>query len=71
MSDTFSSGHDAGHSKRFSEDDIVSALAEPGRASADVVRANVRRALYEMVTDGTVELTREKMFRACRIVSKN
>lgn len=47
-----------------SEDEIVSALAEPGRPSADALKVEVRRALYEMLSDGTVELTPEKRFRA-------
>ena len=42
----------------------MSALVEPGRPAADAVRTEVRRALYEMLSDQTVELTREKKFRA-------
>ena len=64
----------AGGEQEVSEDDIVSALVEPGRPAADAVRPgrspaagvrkDVRRALYEMLSDQTVELTREKKFRA-------
>ena len=54
----------AGGEQEVSEDDIVSALVEPGRPAAAAVRKDVRRALYEMLSDQTVELTREKKFRA-------
>ena len=42
----------------------MSALIEPGRPAADAVRKDMRRALYEMLSEQTVELTREKKFRA-------
>lgn len=60
----------ADKTNEVSEEDIVSALVEPGRPSADALRVEVRRALYEMLSDGTVELTSGKQFRAKSVVAQ-
>ena len=50
-----------------SEDEIVAELVEPGRPAAETVAAAIKSILYEMVSDGTLELTPEKKFRARHI----
>ena len=49
--------------KDLSEEEIISTLGDARRLQSDSEKARFREALYEMISEGTAELTEEKKYR--------